>query len=79
MPAAHHVTDEEYQRLIDQDLKDDDSDPWRVLRYGFAPQAPSQDPQAPGQTAWGRKYPSYPLPLCKVCQRPREACICDPV
>ncbi len=83
MDDPHHITDDEYQRLLDQDEADNPSDPWRVLRYER--ELPPPPKEVIGQRAqW--KPRTYPVtvtrvwspPTCHVCYQFRESCVCDP-
>ncbi|MCP9237173.1 hypothetical protein [Lewinella sp. JB7] len=83
MPDSHHLTDDEYQRLLDQDNADDPGDPWRV-----GPRVPDPEPIGPIRLVpelprrhrlvqSDRIWPTEaPQPLCRCCYRPRPVCIC---
>ncbi len=83
MDDPHHITDDEYQRLLNQDEADNPSDPWRVLRY--EQELPPTPKEVIGQRAeWKpRSYPgpvvkSSPPATCHVCCQVLRNCVCDP-
>ncbi len=75
----HHITDDEYRRLIEADEAEETGNPWRPTLFE-RPSEPMTRKKPTGQRAqWtGPQWEIAPSPVCQVCYRLRVACVCDP-
>ena len=79
MDDPHHITDDEYRRIVHPDEAGEDADPWqRIGPYGKELLSEPVKEIGTRENWKPRQYPDKsPSMYCQLCHNLRIKCLCD--